>query len=241
MSVSINGKTFWCALNQASEKAITGINIPRGNGVRLPCAVFIGDSSSSAYFVDTFDNFVSASIAIRKKSATGDLLFSQTIAKDDFDDLTLTFEAWQARTSQLFTFTLSAAATNWGLIDQTVGGTGSDATSKWDGALYLAFAIDTSDAGPITLTTGTGKVWEDGIGDAGDPIDTESPAISEAQADARYARRVFVTWDGTFDMAGQPGDIDPRAMLNGQPGVAIYSGDGTTHGWLFVPGINSAT
>jgi hypothetical protein len=69
-------------------------------------------------------------------------------------------------------------------------------------------------------------------------------AGSAAQAAARtnlgiLASRV-VTWDGTFTMAGLPGDRDPVATLAGQPGLALYTGDGTTHGWLFLAGINAA-
>jgi hypothetical protein len=134
--------------------------------------------------------------------------------------------------------------------------------TKW----LLCFARTIS-GNTVTLRAGTLVFTQDGGPSVTAPDPVASSAWTKGEADARFlqtannlseiadagsaaqaaartnlgilASRV-VTWDGTFTMAGLPGDRDPVATLAGQPGLALYTGDGTTHGWLFLAGINAA-
>jgi len=183
--MQIRGKSFWLALNQSSGNSTTDafsgsqVAIPRGNWVRFLCALFVGDPTKAANFVDDISNIQSATLVIRKSSATGDLLYQATQAFAAFDNPACAFADWASRASRQFSFLLTDAQTNW-----TLGG-------GWDGTIYFVVGLVTAAEGPITVASGKGSVFEDGIGDAPDTV-VENPAyLTEAQSDARYAGRTI--------------------------------------------------
>lgn len=77
--MQLKGLTIYQALNQSDSNKLTSIKIPRGNGVRLPCAIFAADPSRAENLVTDLSNINFARIVMRETSATGTLLATQQI------------------------------------------------------------------------------------------------------------------------------------------------------------------
>ena len=162
--MQLRGKSFYLALNQASSNGLLDaytsqpFTLPRGNAARFICALFNGDPKNSASYIDDLGNIVSATLCLRKSSASGDLLFQHTLAAAEFDNPACTYAAWAARSDRQFSFLLPSSATNWPLDWMPAG------------SVYFAVQIITTGEGPITVATGKMTVVEEGIGGGDDTV-----------------------------------------------------------------------
>jgi len=249
---SLSALTLRLPCDQATRNAVVDkiANRPpstwRGNRIVIRCALFDG-GNGEGQFIDDIANIVSATLIIRANNAAGAVLFTQTVEAAEMNDA-LTFAQWQANTGWHFQFVLDTTDSNFAA-----------------GKIYYAIAVATTDAGDITVATGTGDHLEDGIGDPGEPDTPDYVSWSKAESDARYLRisqelgelaldpevaaaargnlgigagalinKVAVP--GSFTAAGKPGDF---AHDHATAAIWIYTGDGSTHTWLKLSGVNA--
>jgi len=152
--------------------------IPRGNGVNLQCAMFLRDPSSSS-LVDDVSNLASVSMQVRKDTAAGDAIFDKTIAIGAFDNASLAWSAWDANTSQHFTFELGASETGQAMP-----------SGKTELPIYIAFQANPLVGDPIFLGSVTTVIFEEGIGSSGSPITGDPTYSTLEEANALYGRPI---------------------------------------------------
>jgi len=176
-------RTIWLALNALSSDSLMprasgrAIAIPKGNVVEFACAAFNGDPANSANLVTNLTGVISASFIMRAEKPTGAVMLSKTVALGSFDNPALAFADWLALSDRQFTFRLTSAETNFAI----------DA-GKTERDVYIAIQFDTA-GGPILLGKAMGKLFDDGIVDAGEPtVPSDPPYLNQDQSDARYGR-----------------------------------------------------
>jgi hypothetical protein len=226
----LSARTFRFALNQATTDQLTNklsskpLQVPRGNGCAIQCAAFRADPAKAANLVTDLSNIVSITYVIRKTNASGDMLVQRTIAAEDFDNPALQFTEWAENTSQHFSIILSGTDTNQVMP-----------AGKTELPIYIAIQADTV-GDPILLGTGTGTIFEEGIGGAGAPTPGDPLYYTSEQADTRFARRGVTAADFRSDFTARTGgtasDADSLATLTLDAGYLlafVVTGEGLRH------------
>lgn len=197
---SLNAVQILLALIQGSRDKIvdklTGKPpaIPRGNGVRLRCGIFISDPTAAS-LVDDLSNIASVTCQVRKDGPLGEALFDKTIAIGDFDNTGLTWLEWDGKTDQHFSVELTAEETGQAMP-----------SGKTELPIYIAFEAHPVSGDPIFLGSITTVIFEDGIGSSGSPVVGDPTYLTAAESDARYARRGHGMPDWRPDITGHTGD-----------------------------------
>lgn len=198
--MQLTSRTYRLALNQASTDRLTDklsnrpIAIPRGNGAKFQCAIFLSDPRETS-LINDLGNIQSVTYVIRETNALGALLLAGTIEAEALNGA-LTFEEWEDATAQHFTIALSAAQTNI-----------APAANKTEKEIYIAFEAQTTTT-PVLLGSGTGTIFEDGIGTAGDPPASDPTYWNAEESDARYVQRGVTGPDWRSDLDSLTGGTE---------------------------------
>lgn len=194
-----------------------------GKAAQIEIAHYYGTTLAAISNFDFVTVCIKAGSSSKIPAPTDPVLAQDIVAAAAFDT-TVTDADWKAGTKQHFLFNFS---------DEEMG--------QAPGTYWIEVYATTISGNTVPLRAGQITFVESG----GPSVTTPDPVAQNAwpkdEADARFVRLSSnpafahkVTWDGTYGMAGSPGDYDHTTEY-----LALYTGDGTTHTWLKLNGSNA--